>query len=163
MPTCRKCGEGFPNRIRIDGKTKNLRSRRYCLTCSPFGGNNRQVLEAVPSDRRCSDCSRPLARKFRCNTCTSRRRRDRLRAKLFKLVGDRCEVCGYGGTPEHHKILELHHRNAADKRFELSVTDLSERPWSEVVTEARKCAVLCPNHHREVHVGLLTLAMYPSG
>jgi hypothetical protein len=37
MPTCENCGDYFPNYVRIDGKLRNLHSRKYCLKCSPFG------------------------------------------------------------------------------------------------------------------------------
>ena len=37
MPICENCGDYFPNYLRINGKLRNLHSRKYCLKCSPFG------------------------------------------------------------------------------------------------------------------------------
>ena len=37
---CRKCGERIPYLIKIDGKTKNLGNRKFCLKCSPYRGHN---------------------------------------------------------------------------------------------------------------------------
>ena len=45
MPTCKKCQANFPNRIKIDGKEKNLGNRSYCLDCSPYGEHNTKKLE----------------------------------------------------------------------------------------------------------------------
>lgn len=46
---CHKCGAEFPNRVKIGGVVKNLHGRRYCVSCSPFGTNNRLRLENVNS------------------------------------------------------------------------------------------------------------------
>lgn len=40
MPICRHCGDKFPNHILLDGMWKTLNSRKFCLTCSPFGKHN---------------------------------------------------------------------------------------------------------------------------
>lgn len=40
MPICKNCGRKFPARIKIDGKTRLLTKRKYCLVCSPFGEHN---------------------------------------------------------------------------------------------------------------------------
>jgi hypothetical protein len=48
MPTCQKCGDKFPFRVLIDGKQRNLKSRKYCLQCSPFGNHNTKNLHNIP-------------------------------------------------------------------------------------------------------------------
>lgn len=53
MPTCKLCNDKFPTKITIDGKVRNLQTRKYCLNCSPFGCGNTKKLEKVfyqPSD-----------------------------------------------------------------------------------------------------------------
>lgn len=52
MPTCKKCNESFPNLIKIEGKTKNLSSRKYCLTCSPWGKHNTKQIHTVERKKR---------------------------------------------------------------------------------------------------------------
>lgn len=160
MPICQKCQEPFPNRVKIDGRTRVLSSRKFCLTCSPFGGNNRRKLDSTSmGERPCVECGTVQA-KHRCNTCVSRRRRQRLRERLFKLTGDICERpgCGYGGEPRFWCALDHHHRDASTKSFPLNVSSLSERPWKEIVAEAAKCVVLCSRCHRELHGGLWSLS-----
>lgn len=40
MKTCKKCKKDFPILLVINGKTRNLGSRNFCLNCSPFGQHN---------------------------------------------------------------------------------------------------------------------------
>jgi hypothetical protein len=35
-PQCKLCGKEIPYKQEIDGKTRNLQNRKYCLSCSPF-------------------------------------------------------------------------------------------------------------------------------
>lgn len=37
---CRKCNKEFPYHKKINGKVRNLNSRKFCLDCSPFGSRN---------------------------------------------------------------------------------------------------------------------------
>lgn len=166
---CEKCGETFPIKVTIDGKRRNLKSRKYCLECSPFGANNRLKLkhpQTPVEDRVCLTCGGAVYRKRNyCNTCTSRRRRARLRDRLFELAGDRCVVCGYGGK-DKWCALDFHHRDPSTKKFEVNVTISASIAWEKVVEEVEKCAVLCARCHREYHGGLIPdelLAQSPSG
>ena len=51
MPCCRLCAAHFPNWVSIDGKPRNLKNRKYCLECSPWGSHNTRQLESSPSPR----------------------------------------------------------------------------------------------------------------
>lgn len=42
------CGNTVPNRLKIDGKWRNLQSRRRCLVCVPFGTQGPVVPSRVP-------------------------------------------------------------------------------------------------------------------
>ena len=42
---CRLCGCTFAKKQIIDGKKRDLKSRKYCLSCSPFMKHNRTKLE----------------------------------------------------------------------------------------------------------------------
>lgn len=44
MKVCNKCGKEFPFLVKIDGITRNLSARRFCIGCSPFGKLNRTNL-----------------------------------------------------------------------------------------------------------------------
>jgi len=49
MKICELCGSEFPVWTIIDGKTRNLNKRKYCLDCSPFGiHNTKQLRSALP-------------------------------------------------------------------------------------------------------------------
>jgi hypothetical protein len=49
--TCTECQKQFPISIRLDGKTKSLRSRKVCLECSPYRGPGR-------SKKICQSCKK---------------------------------------------------------------------------------------------------------
>ena len=40
MGRCELCSQPFPNKLKVDGRLRNLQNRRYCLICSPFGAHN---------------------------------------------------------------------------------------------------------------------------
>jgi hypothetical protein len=37
---CVKCDNEFPFIVTVEGKKRNLKSRKYCLDCSPWGQHN---------------------------------------------------------------------------------------------------------------------------
>lgn len=84
-------------------------------------------------------------------------RKQRYRRKRQKFVeqlkidrnGGKCEICGYDSSL---MVLHFHHRNPKLKIFKLSESE----GYSEeaVIKEAKKCDLLCANHHLEKHFGL---------
>jgi hypothetical protein len=67
---------------------------------------------------------------------------------LIKLLGMRCEVCGYN---KNYAALEFHHVKPSDKLFQLDLRSLSNRKWEAVLDEVKKCRLLCSNCHAEEH------------
>ena len=61
--------------------------------------------------------------------------RRKLKEIAFKNYGKRCEVCGYSLSVDVHHLIPRS-QNGLDEKENL--------------------AVLCPNHHREMHIGILT-------
>lgn len=53
--------------------------------------------------------------------------------------------------------LDFHHRNSAEKSFNLSNSGNKGISVAEVATEIAKCVVVCANCHRKLHAGLLSL------
>lgn len=116
MPDCRFCGSYFPNWALIEGVRRNLASRKYCLTCSPWGLHNVRRLERVPRDplerKYCPQChqEKPIAEFYLrkegrwshawCKVCNNEHRKARFREdRLAALVhygrGDlKCVCCG---------------------------------------------------------------------
>ena len=52
MKICVKCQKEFPSWVTIEGKPRNLCSRKYCLDCSPFGSHNTKNLTNAKKERR---------------------------------------------------------------------------------------------------------------
>jgi hypothetical protein len=81
------------------------------------------------------------------------KRRKHLKYLVVQEAGGKCQICGY---KRYTGALEFHHLNNSEKRFELSVRDLT-KSWTEIIKEVHKCLLLCANCHREIHAGLVKL------
>ena len=62
------------------------------------------------------------------------------------LLGGKCFICGYA---KNYAALDLHHINPKEKSFNWDKLKL--RKWEDVITEVKKCVLLCANCHREQH------------
>jgi hypothetical protein len=62
MPVCNKCGNFFPNWVKINGERKSLKNRKYCLDCSPYGLHNTIQIEKKKLEvkRFCKQCGKEL-------------------------------------------------------------------------------------------------------
>ena len=89
-----------------------------------------------------------LKQKVSLNNAERRRRK----AKLIKMLGGCCAKCGYKKSLE---ALSFHHINPKEKLFDLSHNGNLLHSWDEVVSEAKKCQVLCLNCHSELNAQLL--------
>lgn len=75
----------------------------------------------------------------------AKRRRGEFREWLAEQKRS-CAVCGEAD----HRCLLFHHRDAATKRFQISLNCWS-RSQDEVLSEIAKCDVLCANCHQKLH------------
>lgn len=169
MPNCKKCNNDFPFRIRINGKVRNLGSRKYCLDCSPFGSGNTKKLEVdpMPDKKFCSWCSETKSKSefyiradrvglsHYCKTCSNiqnrgcqNKRAESRKLKLISLKGGGCQRCEY---KSNSAALTFHHSDPKTKVFGLTIPNLRNRSWKECVNEANKCELLCANCHAEEH------------
>lgn len=168
MNICLNCGSEFAKRMVIDGKTRNMSHRKYCLSCSPFGMRNTKQLHVLPEmadTKVCPRCSSNLpisefyirrtrpGRTTYCKACSNMQTSER--ARRFKEMavekkGGRCEICGYDRCIQ---ALAFHHRDPSKKerRWKLSGTCGFEGRMAEI--EAM-CHLLCHNCHNETHAGL---------
>jgi len=96
---------------------------------------------------RCRLCKKVLKdeRRLRCGSCNTKVRRYRTKLAAIKLLGGRCEHCGWSGHPAG---FEFHHPNN-DK--EDRVSDILNRAWETVRREVRKCMLLCVRCHKIHH------------
>jgi len=135
MRYCKQCGVTIPVRKKIEGKTRNLQNRKFCLTCSPFGNHNTRDLTNNERDKN---------EKYRKWQRKSRKER---KEKLIEMLGGKCCRCGYNKS---RRSMCFHHREQDKKGFELSQFGLL-RAWKVVLEEAKKCDLVCLNCHGEIH------------
>ena len=144
---CRKCGEEFPSKIKINGKDIALSSRKFCLKCSPYKGHNTKPDDPSRPPKRdgsYSNWSEEAKRKGKDNI---HKRGQRRKKELIALSGGSCIRCGYNKS---EKALTFHHRVANDKLFALSVNNLWSKRWEIILEEHKKCDLLCMNCHAEL-------------
>jgi len=159
MPECKKCKSSIPRRITIDGIRRNLKSRKYCLDCSPFGEHNTKRLERLRLSEKdgkmikvCPSCGRDHSQKgYKCHACYFRHRQKLVSAKVAAIVGDKCWMCGYDVTKSS---LCFHHLEPENKLFGLSTRELMHK-WTRVYAEMQKCVFVCLNCHGEIHDGII--------
>lgn len=159
MPTCKNCKSHFPNRVKINGKTKSIHSRSYCLDCSPFGLRSYKGLN--PSSKNsssknpciCISCGKKYEyirssghTKKKCNSCMSNSRRHKIKKKCVDYKGGECDKCGYSKCLG---ALQFHHLDPKEKDFTISGSHT--RKWETIKKELDKCILLCANCHTEEH------------
>ena len=159
---CEICKKEFPLKSIIDGKSRNLQNRKYCLECSPYGKHNTRKLKDAPvaGKKVCSKCkeTKPIeefARKNKerlqswCKGClyTSQKKRWKERKqKIVELLGGKCCKCGYS---KNSAALDFHHEDPSIKEDNWAKT--RQKSWDKVIKESKKCILLCANCHREIH------------
>lgn len=52
---CRACSRSFPNRIKVEGITRVISKRKFCLSCSPWGWHNTRTYINRTSKQRFTD------------------------------------------------------------------------------------------------------------
>lgn len=169
MPKCNQCQENFPNSVKINGKTRNLQRRKYCLTCSPFGEHNTKQIHIHREEKNTKFCSKCETKKDKshfykkgktglssyCKPCAAlvdKIARQEKKLKLAQHTSTECLVCHYDKCIA---ALEYHHLDPSTKKFQISQG--WNRSFKEILKEAQKCVVLCSNCHKELHYGLISL------
>lgn len=142
---CRLCKKIIPNRIKIDGKTRNLINRKFCLDCSPFGGHNTNQND--PSQKKQSKYKNWTEDQKMIHKARVYRKGLLRKEKLIKDSGNGCKKCGYNKC---HRGLHFHHLDPNVKLFELNLSNLWSKPWEEIEKEWKKCELLCSNCHAEI-------------
>jgi hypothetical protein len=138
---CRKCGEKIPNYVKINGVSKNLCNRKFCLDCSPWGKHNTSPNDPVIRKQR-----NKKQRNEKYVTTLYKRALER-KTFLIEQKGGKCQICGYNKS---RNALTFHHRDPSDKCFGLSLNFLWSANWDKIQKEADKCDLLCCNCHAEI-------------
>ena len=76
--------------------------------------------------------------------------RQRLKARLVYIMGEKCCICGYNKCIT---ALEFHHINPQEKEFTLSTN--ANIGFEKAKEEIKKCVLVCANCHREIHDGII--------
>ena len=83
-----------------------------------------------------------------------KRWRDNCKQRMLQAMGNTCQICGYDKCPT---ALEFHHLDLKEKDFAFGASRANPKKWEAIVTELRKCILLCVNCHREVHAGITNI------
>jgi hypothetical protein len=172
---CHNCGNDFKLHVSINGKIRNLKSRKYCLECSPFGGHRTRPIgleKELPKEKLCPRCGlvkgsnefyvkRTENGLFAyCKTCSKERVTEiqrNLKIQAVEYKGGECYLCGYSSCVA---AMDFHHINPREKDFNISTlkgVSLNDR----VRKELDKCVLLCSRCHREVEDGFTKLPENP--
>ena len=162
MKKCKLCDKDLPNRIKINGVTKNISSRKYCLECSPYGKHNTKILENSISEcngKICTICKQDKSTEefyqngkvinSKCKNCLISEqvlRWQRMKIDAILSKGGKCVRCGYN---KNYAALEFHHRDTNTKEYSWTKLRLQKKETRQ--KELDKCDLLCSNCHAEIH------------
>jgi len=150
LPICKKCEEKFPFYIKINGKKRSLKSRVYCLNCSPFRekkgyklckSNNVETINCPGCQKNCTNIKNNI-----CSNCQSTVLRWNKRNKAVDLLGSICYNC----KNDDIDVLTFHHLNSDEKDIDLSSS--WSKDWNDLENELKKCVLLCYNCHAKLHI-----------
>lgn len=82
----------------------------------------------------------------RCGSCNTKIRRFRTKAAAIKLLGGKCQKCGWHGN---QAALQFHHKNPDEKDF--IIGNAANKNWEYIEEEVKKCILLCANCHMVEH------------
>lgn len=152
---CQRCDkfkafDQFPSR-----KLGSRWARYACLECDINHAKNRYSRAKERTE--CYQCHKPcVSGALQCSECQSKCRVSRIdlrysrKRKLMDMLGGKCMDCGLAS--EYESVYDFHHRDPSTKLFEVANTNKFKNSlWSEVVSEAMKCDLLCANCHRIRH------------
>ncbi|MFC1656124.1 hypothetical protein ACFL3C_04605 [Patescibacteria group bacterium] len=72
----------------------------------------------------------------------------RRKKRIVQELGGKCGICGY---KKNLSALTFHHQDPKKKEFKLDLRSLSNRKYSAIERELKKCILLCHNCHTELH------------
>jgi len=70
---------------------------------------------------------------------------------LVRAGGGRCIICGYNKC---NRALSFHHMND-DKEFGIASIRSIPKNWDLILSEVKKCVLVCSNCHSEIHDNLI--------
>jgi uncharacterized OB-fold protein len=67
--------------------------------------------------------------------------------KAIDYLGTTCSSCGQA---YHHSAMQFHHLRPSEKDHKIS-TILGRHSWDNILSELRKCGLMCANCHAVYH------------
>lgn len=144
---CRKCGKYIPVRMVINGQSKSLQNRKFCLDCSPYGSHNTRSDDPAIQPVKISRYKKWTNEQKRLHSARVYKRGLERKAKLIEMAGGRCKMCGYNKC---QRALTFHHIDSSMKEFGLSLQNLWSISWERILIEFQKCELLCIRCHMEI-------------
>ena len=80
--------------------------------------------------------------------------RQNVKKRMVQALGGKCIICGYDHCME---AMDFHHIDPSEKDFGLGSTRANIKSWDSIVSEIKKCVLLCARCHREVHAGIIAV------
>lgn len=80
--------------------------------------------------------------------------RKRTKQRIIDAFGGKCGICGYDKC---NSALDVHHLDPLTKEFAIGQVKASNRNWNSLVSELRKCILVCCRCHREIHDNILEI------
>jgi hypothetical protein len=77
--------------------------------------------------------------------------RKRTKERLVTAFNSKCGVCSYSKCIQ---ALQFHHLDPEHKDFGLANVIANIKSWDTIISEARKCIMVCGNCHSEIHAGI---------
>lgn len=160
MKTCLKCSKPFASVALVDGKTRYMSKRKYCLECVPFG-ERRLNVPRTEDGKRCSSCKQFKifddfwksdlywdGYSYKCKDCAKRDSKatvDGKRRQVYEyLAQHKCADC-----PEADPlVLTLDHVRGV-KVMAVSAMVSANKPMDQIWDEISKCEVVCANCHKK--------------
>lgn len=136
-------------KVKIDGKERNLQSRKFCLICSPFGKHDTR--SDKNSSRGCRSYQNLTPEKKRAHIQNVQKQGTDRKIKLVTMFGSKCKYCGYSKLLN---ALSFHHLDRKTKLFGLDKNNLRCKSWKSITIEAAKCELVCIRCHAEIEAGL---------
>lgn len=127
------------------------------LKQKPFGGGYQPQRRPF----KCGHCGETDPAKFyghkrrmcgQCHNAYNIKQGQDKRLRAVKELGGRCIACGFD---RYSCALDLHHRDR--KMKDPNYRSMRGWSWKNILSELKKCVLLCKNCHAAVHVGLLKI------